>query len=139
MKHSATWMALTEPFFGDRRGLAMIQCSECEFFNREGSGRLGFKCDAFSTIKEPECLTKWQILRSAELSQKLDRMIAAYEATLAIYRRLQPLQEKMFRHMEREIDDAEEADTWKFGEASDDSEQEDEGTEGDEEEGPYTR
>ncbi len=87
-------MALSARFFGDTRGSTMIQCSECEFFNHEGGGRLGFKCDAFSTIKEPECLAKWQILRSAELSQKLDRMIAAYEATLAIYRRLQPLQEK---------------------------------------------
>ncbi len=117
----------------------MIQCSECEFFNQAGGGRLGFKCDAFSTIKEPECLMKWQILRTAEMSQKLDRMITAYEATLAIYRRLQPLQEKMFRHMEREIDEADEADTWKFDGEFDDTDQDDDDASDDGNMGPYTR
>jgi hypothetical protein len=58
----------------------MIQCSECEFFERGPNGQLTFKCDPFSTIKEPECLAKWQLLRTAELG-RMDRMIAAYEAT----------------------------------------------------------
>ena len=98
----------------------MLQCSECEFFERGPNGQLTFKCDPFSTIKEPECLAKWQLLRSAELGQKVDRMIAAYEATLAIYKRLQPLQEKMFRHMEREIDEVEEGDAWKYDEEDED-------------------
>ncbi|MFO0972664.1 MAG: hypothetical protein U1A27_04370 [Phycisphaerae bacterium] len=57
---------------------------------------------------------KWQILRQTELSQKVDRLVAAYEATVQMYRRLAPLQEKMFRHMQREIDDVEEADRWKI-------------------------
>ena len=98
----------------------MLQCSECEFFERGPNGQLTFKCDPFSTIKEPECLAKWQLLRAAELGQKVDRMIAAYEATLAIYKRLQPLQEKMFRHMEREIDEVEEGDAWKYDEEEED-------------------
>jgi hypothetical protein len=37
-----------------------------------------------------------------------------------MYERLAPLQEKMFRHMEREIDEAEEADAWKYDEDDDD-------------------
>jgi len=92
----------------------MIQCETCEYFHRHASGQVSFSCDPFGTIKEPECLTKWQLLRLAELSQRVEKMTAAYEATVAMYRRLAPLQEKMFRHMEREIDEAEEADGWKY-------------------------
>jgi hypothetical protein len=104
----------------------MIQCSECEHFVRGPGGQMTFKCDPFGNIKEPECLIKWQVLRAAELGQKMDRMVAAYEATLEIYKRFAPLQEKMFRHMEREIDEADEADSWK---ADLDEEDEDEGPE----------
>ncbi|MFQ5501177.1 MAG: hypothetical protein ACE5EQ_02630 [Phycisphaerae bacterium] len=107
----------------------MIQCDQCEYFNRSPDGRIAFGCDPFSTIKEPECLAKWQLLRSSELTQRMDRLVAAYEATLKIYQRLQPMQEKMFRHMEREIDETEEGDAWKYGDA--------EGEEDDENESPY--
>ncbi len=100
----------------------MMQCSDCEFFMREAGGRVGFKCDPFTNIKGPECLAKWQLLRSSELAQKMDRLVAAYEATLEIYRRMQPLQEKMFRHMEQEIDEAEDTDAWKYGHSDDDDE-----------------
>jgi len=55
-----------------------------------------------------ECLVKWQLI-------KLDMMVQSYQATVAMYRRLAPLQEKMFRHMEREVDDLDEADRWKLG------------------------
>ncbi len=98
----------------------MIQCSECEFFHRGPGGQVAFRCDPFSTIKEPECLAKWQLLRSTELSQKVERMVTAYEATLELYKRMAPLQEKMFRHMEQEIDDIEEAESWKYGQGDDD-------------------
>lgn len=98
----------------------MIQCSECEHFVRGPDGQMTFKCDPLGNIKEPECLIKWQILRAAELGQKMDRMVAAYEATLEIYKRFAPLQEKMFRHLEREIDEADEADSWKQEEDDDD-------------------
>jgi hypothetical protein len=57
------------------------------------------------------------------MTAKIDTMVRAYQATLDMYKRLAPLQEKMFKHMEREIDDAEEADQWKFG--SDDLDEED--------------
>jgi hypothetical protein len=90
----------------------MIQCSECEHFVRGGPGQIRLTCDPFSTIKEPECLAKWQLI-------KIDLMVQAYHATLDMYRRLAPLQEKMFRHMEREIDDIDEADRWKFDDEGD--------------------
>lgn len=94
----------------------MIQCHACEFFSRGASGEMGFRCDPFLNIKEPECLTKWQILKTAELTQKVQRMVGAYEAAINIYNGIIPLQEKMFRHMQRELDDIEESDSWKGAE-----------------------
>ncbi len=91
----------------------MIQCTDCEFCRRDASGSIELLCDPFSTIKEPECLAKWQLV-------KLNSLVNAYQATVEVYRRLAPLQEKMFRHMEREIDEAEEADSWKAGYDDDD-------------------
>ena len=85
----------------------MIQCQDCEFFHREPNGAVRLTCDPHATIKEPECLLKWQLVR-------INVMVESHQATLDMYRRLAPLQEKMFRHMEREIDDAEQADTWKY-------------------------
>ncbi len=93
----------------------MLQCSECEFFVRGPDGRVGFRCDPFSTIKEPECLAKWQLI-------KLDAMVRAYQATLDMYNRLAPLQEKMFKQMQREIEDIDEADRWKFNADDEDEE-----------------
>ncbi len=102
----------------------MIQCENCEHFVRGPGGELTFKCDPFKNIKEPECLIKWQLLRGGEMAQKLDRLVKAYEATLEIYRKWQPMQEKMLRHMEREIDEAEETDSWKYGEDEEDEPEE---------------
>ena len=39
---------------------------------RGPDGQLGFRCDPFSTIKEPECLAKWHLV-------KLDMMVRAYQ------------------------------------------------------------
>ena len=97
----------------------MIQCSECEYFHRGPDGAVGFSCDPFGTIKEPECLVKWQLI-------KLDTMVRAYQTTVEMYQRLAPLQEKMFRHMEREIDDVDEADRWKQGNEDEDEDPDDE-------------
>jgi len=101
----------------------MMQCSECEFFEHRPDGSLGFSCDPFSTIKEPECLVKWQLI-------KLDTMVQAYQATVRMYERMAQLQERMLRHMEREMDEAEEADSWKYEydeEEEDDLEDEEDG------------
>jgi len=85
----------------------MLRCEECEYFRRKADGSPHLLCDPFSTVKEPECLIKWQLVQ-------LGTMVKSHQATLDMYRRLAPLQEKMFRHMEREIDEAEDADRWKF-------------------------
>jgi len=102
----------------------MIQCKDCEYFVRTDTGQIGFRCDPFSTIKEPECLIKWQLV-------KLDMMVRAYQATVEMYKRLAPLQEKMFRQMEREIDELNEAERWKYG-ADEDEDEEDEEDQDDE-------
>jgi len=87
----------------------MIQCQDCEYFSRGPDGQLAFRCDPFSTIKEPECLAKWQLI-------KLDVMVQAYQATLSMYKRMAPLQEKLIRRMEREVEEMDDADSWKNSE-----------------------
>jgi hypothetical protein len=91
----------------------MLQCSQCEYFVRGPAGQAGFRCDPFTNIKEPECLQKWQLV-------KLEMMVQAYQATIAMYNRLAPLQEKMFRQMEREMDDLDESEQWKRTEEDED-------------------
>jgi len=94
----------------------MIQCSECEYCIQGPGGRVKLTCNPFTNIKEPQCLEKWQLVR-------LDEMVQSYRAMVAFYRKLAPMQEKMFRHMEREIDDIDEADQWK--QTDDDSDEDD--------------
>jgi len=86
--------------------MAMIQCKDCEFCEMDGAGQVQLKCNPFENIKEPECLMKWQLLR-------LDLMTRAYMATVSEYRKLAPLQQKLFRHMSREIEEMDEAEKWK--------------------------
>ncbi len=97
----------------------MIQCKDCEFFDRAPNGAAILRCDPFSTIKEPDCLRKWHLLR-------LDAMARVSQATAAMNERLAPLQEKMIRFMEREMDDSDDADAWKYG--IDDEEDDDDDT-----------
>ncbi|MCK5113173.1 MAG: hypothetical protein KAR11_00225 [Phycisphaerae bacterium] len=84
----------------------MIQCSECEFFKRGENGEVGFGCDPFSNVKEPECLVKWQLI-------KINQMVAGYQATMKYNEKMAPLQEKVFNMMEREIDAIDETEKWK--------------------------
>ena len=56
-------------------------------------------------------------------------MVASYQSTLRYYEKFAPMQEKMFRMMEREIDEMDEAEKWKTPE--DENENEDENEEGD--------
>ena len=94
----------------------MIQCKDCELYELGPDGSGVFHCNPFTNVKEPECLAKWQLI-------KLDIIAKSHEATLAMHERLAPLQEKMIRHMERELDDADDADRWKLG--SDDEDEDD--------------
>ena len=84
----------------------MIQCKDCEFFKRSPDGQVGFACDPFTNIKEPECLAKWQLI-------KINQLTASYQATLDHYRKLAPMQEKMFNFVQREIEDIDESEKWK--------------------------
>ena len=86
----------------------MLQCQECEFFGQAPDGSPKLLCNPFTNIKEPECLMKWQLVQLNVISK-------SHQATLDMYQRLAPLQEKMFQHMERELDDVDEADSWKSG------------------------
>jgi len=93
----------------------MLRCKDCEFYRQNPDGSPLLTCDPLSTIKEPECLLKWQLLQ-------LNVIAHSHQATLDMYRRFAPLQEKMFKHMEQEIDDVNEADRWKL---DDDDKEED--------------
>ena len=87
----------------------MIQCKDCEYFRQDPSGEVAFGCDPFSRIKEPECLMKWQLL-------KINQMVATYQATLEYYRKLAPVQEKMLKVVQRELDEMNEQEKWKVDE-----------------------
>jgi hypothetical protein len=100
------------------RSDAMLQCEDCEFGEVGPQGEVRLACNPFTNIKEPECLQKWQLL-------KLDALHRAYEAMLSSYRRMAPLQEKMMKFMEREIDDIDEADKWKEGYEDDEGDESD--------------
>ncbi len=90
----------------------MINCKDCEFCKVGADGQLSFSCDPFANVKEPECINKWLLL-------KIDSMVRAYQATLEYYRRLAPLQERMFKHVERELDDMDESEKWKIDDDAD--------------------
>ena len=92
----------------------MLQCKDCEFFETGPDGRRIFKCDPFTNVKEPECLAKWQLLR-------LDMLVSSYQGMLKWYEKLSPLQDKIFKYMQREIEDMNESDNWKLDEPDDEN------------------
>ena len=55
-------------------------------------------------------------------------MVASYQATLEYYRKLAPMQEKMMRVVQNELDEMNEGEKWKVG----DDEEEEEPTEDEE-------
>jgi hypothetical protein len=85
----------------------MIKCDQCEFCEIGPDGKKMFKCDPFSNVKEPECIAKWQLIR-------LDMLLASYQSMLQSYGRLAPLQDKIFKYVQREINEMEESDQWKL-------------------------
>lgn len=89
-------------------GATMIQCEQCELCEIGPDGRKVFKCDPFSNIKEPECLAKWQLIR-------LDMLLASYQAMLKSTGRLAPLQDKILKYVQREINEMESSEDWKSG------------------------
>jgi len=94
----------------------MLQCQDCEYFSHdEKTGRVMLRCNPFSTIKEPACLEKLQLLR-------LDALLRSYQAIANWYKKLEPMQKRMFEFMKREMDDIDEADSWKTQYFPDDEE-----------------
>lgn len=87
----------------------MLQCKDCEFGEVNDKGNVRLRCNPFLNIKESECLLKWQLVR-------LDLMTRAYMATITEYRKIAPIQEKLYRRMSREMDEMDEADRWKYDE-----------------------
>ena len=96
----------------------MIQCKDCEFCEMGPDGRRSFKCDPFTSIKEPECIAKWQLIR-------LDMLLATYQGMVKWYGKLAPLQDKIIQYMQREIGELDEADQWKL-DVDEDEDQEEE-------------
>lgn len=90
----------------------MIQCQECEYFEQDAQGRRVFNCDPFKNIKEPECLQKWQLLR-------LDLLVSHYRTMLSWQQKMGPIQDKIFKYVKRELDDIDDADSWKVNDDED--------------------
>ena len=91
----------------------MIQCKDCQYFQMDDSGKRIFKCDPFINIVEPECILKWQLLR-------LDMLASSHHAQVQWYQKIAPMQNKLFKFMEREIDEMDETEKWKYDEDQDD-------------------
>ena len=87
----------------------MIQCKDCEHCQISQDGQRTFKCDPFTNIREPECIEKWQLIR-------LDMLLASYHQMLKWQHKFAPLQDKIFKYMQREIEDIDESDRWKLDE-----------------------
>ena len=98
----------------------MIQCKDCEFCQIDPEGRRSFECDPFVNVKEPECIAKWQLIR-------LDMLLVSYQGMLKWYRKLAPLQDKIIRYMQREINDLDETEGWKLDVDEEDEEPENPG------------
>ena len=94
----------------------MVQCKDCQFCQIQPDGRKNFLCDPFSNIIEPECIQKWQLIR-------LDMLLANYQAMLQMNQKLAPLQDKMIKYMEREMDGLDEGEKWKYDEEDNDDDE----------------
>ena len=84
----------------------MIQCKDCEYYEQDEHGRRVFRCDPFQCIKEPDCLLKWQLLR-------MDLLVSHYQTMLSMQQKLAPVQDKILKYVKRELEDIDEADSWK--------------------------
>ena len=97
----------------------MIQCKNCEFCEIGPDDKRTFKCNPFTNIKEPECIAKWQLIR-------LDMLLATYQGMVKWYGKLAPLQDKMLKYMQKEINELDEADSWKIDDEEQEQQEEDE-------------
>ena len=91
----------------------MIDCKDCEYCTVDKMGRMQFRCNPFQNIREPECLQKWTLL-------KMDMLLRSYQSMLKFYNKFAPMQEKMMKYLEREIDEMQETDQWKYDDDDED-------------------
>ena len=84
----------------------MIQCKDCEYYSEDAEGRRMFACDPFKNIKEPHCLVKWQLLR-------LDLLVAAFRGMAGFQEKMGPMQDKILKYVQRELEDLAESERWK--------------------------
>jgi hypothetical protein len=106
-------MVACDPDWGEE----MIQCKDCELCQIDPDGRRNFTCDPFTNIKEPECLAKWQLIR-------LDMLLASHQGMLNWQGKLDPLQDKIIKYMQREINELDETESWKLDPDEDEEEPE---------------
>ena len=92
----------------------MIQCKDCQYCEIGPEGQKIFKCDPFVNIVEPECLAKWQLLR-------LDMLAAIFHNMQSQQQKMAPMQDKIMKYVQRELNDLDEADHWKFDEENDEN------------------
>ena len=107
------------PAGDSNRGEIMIQCKDCELCQIDADGRRNFTCDPFANVKEPECIAKWQLIR-------LDMLLASHQGMLNWQGKLAPLQDKIIKYMQREINELDETESWKL-DADDDADEPEEG------------
>ena len=60
----------------------------------------------------------WQLIR-------LDMLLASYQGMLKWYGKLAPLQDKLFKYMQREIDELDETERWKLENEEEQEEEDD--------------
>ena len=87
----------------------MIQCKDCELYQEDGPNGRKFLCNPFGNIKEPECIGKWTVIR-------LEMLIAMQQNIQSSQDRMAPIQNKIIKYVQREIDELEENDGWKYNE-----------------------
>jgi len=79
-------------------------------------GKRTFKCDPFVNIKEPACIAKWQLIR-------LDMLVACYQNMAEMQKKMAPLQNKIFKFMQRELNDMDESEKWRIDDDEDETEE----------------
>ena len=84
-----------------------MQCKDCEFSKVTSTGKRIFLCDPFENIVESQCIIKWQLI-------KIDQLLDAQSRQLRSQVSMAPLQSKIMKYIEREIQDLEDSDDWKL-------------------------
>ncbi len=66
------------------------------------------KCNPFENVKDESCLQRLLLLRT-------DMLVGMYSNMLSFYQNMAPMQKKMMKFMDNEIDELDQTDSWKRG------------------------